>query len=92
MKDGLLDVGKGTILKLKDQLFHRRQLPDNALRVSMASVKAGYEGLPRPIQIDGEDDETPTQLGQRKIGRSCGRKIFFVSRWPGAHQRDLRKV
>ena len=41
-------------------------MPDNALRVSMASVKAGYEGLPRSIQTDGEDDETPTQLGQCK--------------------------
>ena len=41
-------------------------MPDNALRVSVASVKAGYEGLPRPIQTDGEDDETPTQLGQCK--------------------------
>ena len=57
MKGGLVDVGK-------DRLFHRRQMPDNALRVSMACVKAGYEGLPRLIQTDGEDDETPTQLGQ----------------------------
>ena len=87
-----MDVGKGTIVKPKDQLFHSRQMPDNALRVSVASVKAGYEGFPRPIQTDGEDDETPTQLGQAKIGRSWGRKFFFVSRWPGAHQRDLRKV
>ena len=61
-----MDVGKGTIVKPKDRLFHRRQMPDNALRVSVASVKAGYEGFPRPIQTDGEDDETPTQLGQCK--------------------------
>ena len=66
MKGGLVDVGKGTIVKPKDRLFHRRQMPDNALRVSVASVKAGYEGLPRPIQTDGEDDETPMQLGQCK--------------------------
>ena len=65
-----MDVGKGTIVKPKDRLFHRRQIPDNALRVSVASVKAGYEGC--PIQTDGEDDETPMQLGQCKNGRSCG--------------------
>ena len=61
-----MDVGKGTIVKPKDRLFHRRKMPDNALRVSLASVIAGYEGFPRPIQTDGEDDETPTQLGQCK--------------------------
>ena len=66
MKGGLVDVGKGTIVKPKDRLFHRRQMPDNALRVSVVSVKAGYEGFPRLIQTDGEDDETPTQLGQCK--------------------------
>ena len=54
-----MDVGKGTILKPKDRLFHRLQMHDNALRVSVASVKAGYKGLPHPIQTDGEDDETP---------------------------------
>ena len=69
MKGGLVDVGKGTIVKPKDRLFHRRQMPDNALRVSVASVKAGYEGLPHPIQTDGEDDETPCSLGNAKIGR-----------------------
>ena len=87
-----MDVGKGTIVKPKDRLFHHRQMPDNALRVSVASVKVGYDGLPRPIQTDGEDDETPRSLANAKIGRSCGRKVFFVSRWPGAHQRDLMKV
>ena len=66
MKGGSEDVGKGTIVKPKDRLFHRRQMPDNALRASVASVKAGYEGFPRPIQTDGEDDETHTQLGQCK--------------------------
>ena len=64
MKSGLVDVGKGTIVKPKDGLFHRRQMPDNALRVSVASVKAGCEGLPCSIQTNGEDDETPTQLGR----------------------------
>ena len=78
-----MDVGKGTIVKPKDRLFHRRQMPDNALRVSVASVKAGYKGFPRPIQTDGEDDETPTQLGQCKN---------WPILWPGAHQRNLRKV
>jgi hypothetical protein len=53
-------------MKPKDRLFHRRQMPDNALRVSMASVKVGYKGLPLPLQTDGEDDETPMQLGQYK--------------------------
>ena len=66
MKGGLVDVGKGTIVKPKDRLFHRRQMPGNALRVSVESVKARYEGFPLPIQTDGEDDETPTQLGQCK--------------------------
>ena len=66
MKGGLVDVGKGTIVKPKDRLLHRWKMLDNSLRVSVASVKAGYEGLPRPIQIDGEHDETPTQLGQCK--------------------------
>ena len=61
-----MDVGKGTIVKPKDRLFHHRQMPDNALRVCVAGVKAGYEGFPRPIQTDGEDDETPMQLGQCK--------------------------
>ena len=66
MKGGLVDVGKGTIVKPKDRLFHRRQMPDNDVRVSMVSVKAGYEGFPRLIKTDGEDDEIPMQLGQCK--------------------------
>jgi hypothetical protein len=66
MNGALVVVGKGTIMKPKDRLFHSRQIPDDTLRVSMASVKAGYEGLPLPLQSGGEDDETPTQLGQCK--------------------------
>ena len=86
-----MDVGKGTIVKPKDHLFHRRQMPDNALRVSVASVKAGYEGFPRLKPME-RMTRPPRSLANAKIGRSCGQKIFFVSRWPGAHQRDLRKV
>jgi hypothetical protein len=55
----LVDVGKGIIMKPKDRLFHGRQMLGNALRVFMASVKAGYEGLAPPIWTGGEDDETP---------------------------------
>ena len=87
-----MDVGKGTIVKPKDRLFHRRQMPDNALRVSVASVKAGYEGFPRPIQTDGEDDETPTQLGQCKNWPILWPKNFLCVEVAGAHQRDLMKV
>ena len=54
----MVDVGKGTIVKPKDGLFHRRQMPDNALRISVASVKAGYEGFPRPIQTEEAEEET----------------------------------
>ena len=66
MNGGLVVVGKATIMKPKDRSFHGRQMPNNALRVSVASVKQGYEGLCLPMNIGGEDDETPTQLGKSK--------------------------
>ena len=36
MNGRLVDVGKGTIVKTKDPLFHRKQMPDNTSRVSVA--------------------------------------------------------
>ena len=74
MNGGLVDVGKGTLVKPKDRLFHRRQMPDNALRVSVASVKVGYEGFPRPIQAMDRMTRPPRSLANAKLADPVAEK------------------
>ena len=62
----LLDVAKGTIAKPCDRLFHGRPMPANAYRVSVTRVMLSHESLPLPLRAGGEDDESPTMLGQCK--------------------------
>jgi hypothetical protein len=61
-----VDVGKATIVKPKEQLFHSRPMPPGVFKVSVASVKAGYENLAPPVPQGGDDDETPRRLGDCK--------------------------
>ena len=51
--DQKVDVGKATIMKPKEPLFHSRPIPPNVFKVSMASVKPGHE----------IDDERPFCVG-----------------------------
>ena len=60
--DQKVDVGKATIMKPKEPLFHSRPIPPNVFKVSVASVKPGHENLP-PLILVGDDDETPRRLG-----------------------------
>ena len=55
-------MGKATIMKPKEPLYHRAPIPANFFKVSMASVKPGHENLPPPVLL-GDDDETPWRLG-----------------------------
>ena len=50
-------MGKATIVKPKDRMFHNREMPDGVFKVNMASVFAGFEDLPRPVLVD--DNEIP---------------------------------
>ena len=60
--DQKVDVGKATIMKPEEPLFHSRPIPPNVFKVSVASVKPGHENLP-PLVLVGDDDETPRRLG-----------------------------
>jgi hypothetical protein len=60
-----VDVGKATIVKPKEQLFHSRPIPPDVFKVSVASVKPGHENLAPPV-LGGDDDETPRRLGDCK--------------------------
>ena len=60
--DQKVDVGKATIMKPKEPLFHSRPIPLNVFKVSVASVKPGHENLP-PLILVGDDDVTPRRLG-----------------------------
>ena len=85
--DRKVDVGKATIMKPKEPLFHSRPIPPDVFKVSVASVKPGHENLPPLIPV-GDDDETP-----RRLGDSCNGWVLL---WPksllcleaaGAHPR-----
>ena len=60
--DQKVDVGKATIVKPKEQLFHSRPIPPNVFMVSVASVKPGHKNL-APLVLVGDDDDIPQQLG-----------------------------
>ena len=62
ISDQKVDVGRATIMKPKEPLFHGRSIPPDVFKVSVASVKLGHENLPPPIVV-GDDDETPQRLG-----------------------------
>ena len=57
-------MGKETIVKPKDRMFHNREMPDGVFKVNVASVLAGFEDLPPPVPVD--DDETPKMIGACK--------------------------
>ena len=57
-------MGKATIVKPKDRMFHNREMPDGVFKVNVASVLAGFEDLPPPVPVD--DDETPKMIGACK--------------------------
>ena len=61
-----VDVGKATIVKPKEQLFHNRPIPPDVFKVSVASVKPGHENL-APSLLGGDDDETPRRLADCKM-------------------------
>ena len=65
--DQKVDVGKATIMKPKEPLFHGRPIPPDIFKVSVASVKSGHENLPHLILVE-DDDETPRRLGDRCNG------------------------
>ena len=60
--DQKVDVGKATIMKPKEPLFHSRPIPPNVFKVSVASVKLGHENLAHLVLV-GDDDETLRELG-----------------------------
>ena len=72
--DRKVDVGKATIMKPKEPLFHIRPIPPNDFKVSIASVEPGHENLPPPVLL-GEDIETP-----RRLGDCCN--AGWVLLWP----------
>ena len=47
--DHKVDMGKATIKKPKEPLFHSRSIPPNVFKVSVASVKPGHENLAPPV-------------------------------------------
>ena len=47
-----VDVGKATIMKPKEQLFHSRPIAPDVFRVFVASVKPGHENL-APLVLGG---------------------------------------
>ena len=57
-------MGKATVVKPKDRMFHNREMPDGVFKVNMASVLAGFEDLPPPVPVD--DNETPKRIGACK--------------------------
>ena len=47
--DMKVDVGKATIMKPKEPLFHSRPIPPDVFKVSVVSVKPGHENLAPPV-------------------------------------------
>ena len=75
ISDQKVDVGKATIMKSKEPLFHSRPIPPNVFKVSMANFKPGHENLP-PLVLVGDDDETP-----RRLGDCCNGWVLL---WPNS--------
>lgn len=49
ISDQKVDVGKATIMKLKEPLFHSWPIPPDVFMVSVANVKLGHENLAPPV-------------------------------------------
>ena len=47
--DQKVDVGKATIMKPKEPLFHSWPIPSDVFKVSVVSVKPGHENLAPPV-------------------------------------------
>ena len=71
--DQKVDLGKATIMKPKEPLFHSRPIPPNVFKVSVASVKPSHENLP-PLILVGDDDEI-----LRRLGDCCNGWVLL---WP----------
>ena len=72
-----VDVGKATIMKPKEQLFHSRPIPPDVFKVSVASVKPGHENLAPPVL--GEMMTRPRGgLAIARRGSCCGQRVCFV--------------
>src|SRR3989337_543678 len=59
-------MGKATIVKPKEQLFHSRPILPDVFKVSMASVEPAHENLSPLVALGADDDETPWRLGNCK--------------------------
>ena len=91
--DQKVDVGKATIMKLKEPLFHDRPIPPDVFKVSLASVKPGPENW-APTVLGGMTKRLRGGLVIAMGGSCCGQRVCFVWRRPGAHPRprSLSKV
>ena len=45
ISDQKVDMGKATIMKPKEPLFHSRPIPPDVFKISVASVKRGHGNL-----------------------------------------------
>ena len=82
--DQKVDVGKATIMKPKELLFHGRPIPPDLFKVSVASVKQGHENL-APLVLGGMTTRPHGGLVIAMGGSCCGQRVCFVWRRPGAH-------
>ena len=92
--DQKVDVGKATIMKLKEPLFHGRSIHPDVFKVSVASIQPGHENLSPPV-LAGMTTRPRGGLVIVAMGGSCcGQRVCFVWRRPGAHPRarSLSKV
>ena len=58
-------MGKATVVKPKDCMFHNREMPDGVFKVNVASVLAGFKDLPPSVPVD-DDNKTPKMVGACK--------------------------
>ena len=75
--DQKVDVGKATIMELKEPLFHSRPIPPNIFKVSVASVKPGHENLAPPV-LGGMTTRPRGGLVIAMGGTCCGQRVCFV--------------
>ena len=54
-------MGKATIVKPKDRMFHNREMPDGVFKVNVASVLAGFEDLPPSVPVDDDGNPHPPE-------------------------------
>ena len=82
--DQKVDVGKATIMKPKEPLFHSRPIPPDVFKVSVVSVKSGHENLAPPV-LGGMTARPRGGLVVAMVGSYCGQRVCFVWRRLGAH-------